>query len=164
MIDKIYEWVKDLSFYLVLVTALLQMLPDSDYRKYIRFFTGLVLIALLLTPVLKTLHAGDLKTEILQDADWQEFQDKLQKTETKVRKQMTETADAVENGKAQDEQKKIEVKEKFSLKMLKELLWKGEKLKKDQLLILFLTGVLLLVITLPAGKEKENRKKPEKKF
>ena len=66
MIDKIYEWVKDLSFYLVLVTALLQMLPDSDYRKYIRFFTGLVLIALLLTPVLKTLHAGDLKTEILQ--------------------------------------------------------------------------------------------------
>jgi len=47
---------------------------------------------------------------------------------------------------------------KFSLKMLKELLWKGEKLKKDQLLILFLTGVLLLVITLPAGKEKENRK------
>ena len=48
---------------------------------------------------------------------------------------------------------------KFSLKMLKELLWKGEKLKKDQLLILFLTGVLLLVITLPAGKEKEDRKK-----
>ena len=48
---------------------------------------------------------------------------------------------------------------KFNLKMLKELLWKGEKLKKDQLLILFLTGVLLLVITLPAGKEKENRKK-----
>ena len=47
---------------------------------------------------------------------------------------------------------------KFNLKMLKELLWKGEKLKKDQLLILFLTGVLLLVITLPAGKEKENRK------
>lgn len=111
MIDKIYEWVKNLSFYLVLVTALLQMLPDSDYRKYIRFFTGLVLIALLLTPVLKTLHAGDFKTEILQDADWQEFQDKLQKTETKVRKQMTETADAAENGKAQDEQKKIEVKE-----------------------------------------------------
>ena len=75
------------------------------------FFTGLVLIALLLTPVLKTLHAGDLKTEILQDADWQEFQDKLQKTETQVRKQMTETADAAENGKTQDEQKKIEVKE-----------------------------------------------------
>ncbi len=47
---------------------------------------------------------------------------------------------------------------KFSLKMLKELLWKGEKLKKDQLLILFLTGVLLLVITVPAGKEKENGK------
>ena len=49
---------------------------------------------------------------------------------------------------------------KFNLKMLKELLCKGKKLKKDQLLILFLTGVLLLVITLPAGKEncrKQNR-------
>lgn len=44
---------------------------------------------------------------------------------------------------------------KFSLKMLKELPWKGKKLKKDQLLILFLAGVLLLVITVPVGKENE---------
>lgn len=111
MIDKIYGWVQNLSFYLVLVTALLQMLPDSDYRKYIRFFTGLVLIALLLTPVLKTLHAGDLKTEILRDADWQEFQNELQKTESKIQNQVTEKADEAERKKVQDEQKKIEVKE-----------------------------------------------------
>ena len=111
MLEYIYEWIGNIAFYMIMVTAVLHLLPNSDYQKYIRFFTGLVLIALLLTPVLKTLHAGDLKTEILQDADWQEFQDKLQKTETKVRKQMTETADAAENGKAQDEQKKIEVKE-----------------------------------------------------
>lgn len=53
MFDSLYEWIRSLAFYLVMVTAVIHMLPDSDYKKYIRFFTGLVLILLLMTPILK---------------------------------------------------------------------------------------------------------------
>lgn len=52
MFGNLYEWLKDVSFYLILVTAVLYVLPSNSYRKYIRFFTGLVLIILLLNPVL----------------------------------------------------------------------------------------------------------------
>ena len=52
MFVNLYEWLKDVSFYLILVTAVLYVLPSNSYRKYIRFFTGLVLIILLLNPVL----------------------------------------------------------------------------------------------------------------
>lgn len=53
MFDAVYEWVKNLAFYLVVMTAVLEVLPGNEFKKYIRFFTGLVLILLVITPVLK---------------------------------------------------------------------------------------------------------------
>lgn len=53
MFDYIYEWIQNVAFYLVLVTAALHAVPNQDYRKYIRFFTGLVLILMIMTPILR---------------------------------------------------------------------------------------------------------------
>ncbi len=53
MLDTAYEWIKNLAFYLVIMTAVLEVLPGDTYRKYIRFFTGLVMILLVITPILK---------------------------------------------------------------------------------------------------------------
>lgn len=53
MLDAAYEWIKNLAFYLVIMTAVLEVLPGDTYRKYIRFFTGLVMILLAVTPILK---------------------------------------------------------------------------------------------------------------
>ena len=50
MFTYIYDWIKNLVFYLILMTMLMQIIPDSDYKKYIRFFTGLVLILVLARP------------------------------------------------------------------------------------------------------------------
>ena len=52
MFEGIYEWLRNLSFYLILVTAVTHVLPGNGYKKYIHFFTGLVLISMLLMPVL----------------------------------------------------------------------------------------------------------------
>lgn len=57
MFRYLYEWTQDLAFYLVLTTAVLHVLPDSDYRKYIRFFTGIILILLVAAPVMKLFGA-----------------------------------------------------------------------------------------------------------
>jgi len=52
MFGSLYEWLQNISYYLILVTAVTYVLPSGSYRKYIRFFTGLVLILMLLIPVM----------------------------------------------------------------------------------------------------------------
>lgn len=53
MMDAIYEWIRNLVCYLVIFTAVLEILPGKEYKKYIQFFAGLVMILLLATPILK---------------------------------------------------------------------------------------------------------------
>ncbi len=53
MFDFLYEWIQNLAFYLVIITAVLQILPGKNYKRYIQFFSGMVMILLMLTPVLK---------------------------------------------------------------------------------------------------------------
>ena len=53
MFEYLYEWMKNIAFYMVLITAVIHILPNSDYKKYIRFFTGMVLVVMLATPLLK---------------------------------------------------------------------------------------------------------------
>ena len=61
-----------MAFYLVLVTALLHVLPRSGYQKYIRFFTGLVLILLVLAPVLKLFQMEEELRDAYRDESWLE--------------------------------------------------------------------------------------------
>ena len=53
MLDYIYEWIENITFYMVIVVAAMQMIPGNSYRKYIRFFAGLILILMLAGPILK---------------------------------------------------------------------------------------------------------------
>lgn len=52
-LDKIYEWIQNVSVYLIMVTAVMHIIPGKDYRKYVRFFSGLILILLIFSPVMK---------------------------------------------------------------------------------------------------------------
>ena len=53
------DCMEDLAVYLILVSAILQALPQESYQKYIRFFSGLVLIILLMTPLLRLTDMED---------------------------------------------------------------------------------------------------------
>lgn len=72
MFAYLYEWIRNVAFYLVLVTALLHVLPRSGYQKYIRFFTGLVLILLVLAPVLKLFQMEEEPRDAYRDDSWLE--------------------------------------------------------------------------------------------
>ena len=56
---ELYQWLQDLAVYLILVSAILPALPQESYQKYIRFFSGLVLIILLMTPLLRLTDMED---------------------------------------------------------------------------------------------------------
>lgn len=59
MFEGIYEWLKNLAYYVILVTALFHMIPGEVWGKYIRFFTGLVMVVLLLSPILQFFQGQD---------------------------------------------------------------------------------------------------------
>ena len=55
MIEYLYQWMENLAFYMVMITAVMHIIPDKGYQRYLRFFTGLVLIIMLAAPIVKLL-------------------------------------------------------------------------------------------------------------
>ena len=77
MFNYFYEWLRNLAFYMVLVTAVLQLIPNRSYEKYIRFFCGLILVILLLTPVMRVIDAGSegrMRASVSDD-NWKELEE-----------------------------------------------------------------------------------------
>lgn len=51
MQEQLYQWMKNLVFFYVIFQAILQLLPEKKYEKYVRFYMGLLLILLMISPV-----------------------------------------------------------------------------------------------------------------
>ena len=50
----IENWVKDIVFYMIFVTMVMNLLPDPKYEKYLRLFAGAVMILLAFGPLART--------------------------------------------------------------------------------------------------------------
>ena len=70
MFDYIYDWLWNFVCYMVLMTALIQALPENSYQKYLKFFFGLILVVLLATPVFRLLGMEQRFQEIYQDSEY----------------------------------------------------------------------------------------------
>lgn len=68
MIAFIYEWIKNIAFYLVILVAIMQMIPKNSYQKYIRFFAGMILILMLAGPILRIFGMTELQSSAYQNA------------------------------------------------------------------------------------------------
>lgn len=53
MTEGIYSWIQSLACYFVILSAVLNLLPDNSYKKYVQYYMGLLLILVLLSPLLK---------------------------------------------------------------------------------------------------------------
>lgn len=78
MFQYFYEWAQNLAYYMVLVTVLLHALPDSGYKKYIRFFTGMVLILMIVTPIFRIFG---MDSQIVNFYKSREYEAKLKEIE-----------------------------------------------------------------------------------
>ena len=68
MAEYLCGWIQDLSVYLILTAAVMHVIPGKDYVRYVRFFSGLVLILLLLTPALKLRGMSGRLDPLFEDA------------------------------------------------------------------------------------------------
>ena len=78
MFQYLYEWTQNLAFYIVLITAVLHAVPDSGYKKYIRFFTGMVLILMMVTPIFRIFGKD---SQIMNCYKSREYETKLREIE-----------------------------------------------------------------------------------
>lgn len=58
MKEELYGWIKNLAVFYIMFTAVLHLVPDSRYERYVRFFMGLLLIFMLSAPVFSILGKG----------------------------------------------------------------------------------------------------------
>lgn len=55
----VYEWVRNITCYMIFITVACNLLADSKYEKYLRFFAGMVLILLVLQPLTGSLRLDE---------------------------------------------------------------------------------------------------------
>ena len=86
--EMIYNWILKLSFFAVLGSVILQMIPDHGFQKYVRFLLGLILAAMLVVPVLELFDKRAAFEEIYHDSAYKirtsELEEKSQKVQEDI--------------------------------------------------------------------------------
>lgn len=51
--EFIYGYIKNICVFTLVITLILNIFPDRQYKKYIKLFAGLLLLALIFNPIIK---------------------------------------------------------------------------------------------------------------
>lgn len=78
MFQYFYGWMKSIAYFMVLVTVLMHIIPNQGYQKYIRFFTGALLVILLLTPVWRLIGMGADIQKIYEGSAYEEAVERIE--------------------------------------------------------------------------------------
>lgn len=59
MAQEVYQWARNLAVYYIVLTALMHIMPNAQYGRYIRSFMGIILILIVASPLLNLLHLDE---------------------------------------------------------------------------------------------------------
>lgn len=94
--EFIYSYVKNICVFMLVITLILNIFPDRQYKKYIKLFAGLLLIISAITPIVnlgkKRIDVTDIidkyySKEITMDSD---ISDNVKEIQTKVYERVSE--------------------------------------------------------------------------
>ncbi len=75
--DAVFSWVKNIIVFFLVITLLEEILPDSDFKKYIRVAAGMVFILVVFSPLLKLFGVSGSMDYFFQ---WESFKSAIGKT------------------------------------------------------------------------------------
>ena len=179
---EIYQWIRILATFYILFTAVLQLMPDKKYERYIRSFMGLLLIYMLCTPLFSFLRGsremiGDFSqhySEEVQNLEQKETQDLQgfyirkgfrQELSEQITKKCEDAGIKVQETVVDIEGDTISVVLRIAQSIsgeqerksrISEFLQKG--MTKQQWIVILLLGLLLSVIALPVSKKNSTPK------
>lgn len=70
--EKLLEWVWQITCYLIFITVLMNLLPKKSYEKYIRLFAGMILILLVIKPVTGAFSLDEKLAFLFENITFQE--------------------------------------------------------------------------------------------
>lgn len=56
MKTAIYEWIKNIVFYQLVVSIVINMIPDNAYQKYVHFFLGMLFLVIVIRPIFQLMN------------------------------------------------------------------------------------------------------------
>ena len=75
--EAVYGWVKNIIYYMIFLSVVNNLLADSKYGKYIRFFSCMVLILLVVSPFTGGLHLDEQISSMFKSISFQNDTDDL---------------------------------------------------------------------------------------
>ena len=109
--EAFYEWLRNIVICLFLISLIYQLFPDSDYKKYIRFFTGMVLVVMLATPLLKIFGMEHPLGSLYDSKEYQEQMKKIEEESKYLGETLPEGYPDDAGQEPEDEETGIEVEE-----------------------------------------------------
>ncbi len=105
MFQQIYGWIQNITVYLIVTAAVLYAVPGKDYGKYIKFFSGLILILLLASPVLSLTGMKGTFEDIYRSSEYELQKQEIENAEEIYRNSgLEDYISGMENEKASDSQ------------------------------------------------------------
>lgn len=82
--QAVLEWMKGVVILFVILTALMYLVPQKQYKKYVQFFVEMIIVIAVISPVAKIVYANeDFSKKIEYTEFWQEMEN-LQKDVSKM--------------------------------------------------------------------------------
>ena len=100
--EGLYEWIRNITYYLIFMTVVANLLPDKKYEKYFRLFAGMVLILLVLKPFTGGLRLDDKLAYYFESISFQKEASELSAQLTnmegvRLKSMVSQYEEAVEN-------------------------------------------------------------------
>lgn len=74
VMDKILDWIKDFMVIYLILTILTQLAATEQYKKYFHFFSGVILLLVLISPVLGLFGKdGEFEKLVSYEAAWEQL-------------------------------------------------------------------------------------------
>lgn len=82
--EQLLLYIKNIGFFLILMSVVCNVLPDNGYKKYCRLFCGMVLVLLVINPFSEFLnYDGDIKDIFINNT----YKSQLMEIENQLREQ-----------------------------------------------------------------------------
>lgn len=85
MFRQLYDWIQNIAVYLIVVSAVMHAVPGKEYEKYIRFFSGLILILLLFMPLMNLTGIADEFVSLYKSQEYEMNRREIENSEEMIR-------------------------------------------------------------------------------